>query len=91
MHCVIYKSERKADTYLYIEQAENFSRVPQVLLDKLGLLTPILNLELTPSRKLISADVVVVMQQLRAQGYYLQLPPGKRADTLLASLQKRDG
>ncbi len=86
MQCAIYKSERKADTYLYIEQADNFDRVPTTLLDKLGSLKPVLHLELSAQRKLIGADVIVVMQQLIAQGYYLQLPPGKRADTALHTL-----
>ena len=77
MQCVVYKSGRKPQTYLFVEQADNFQRVPPALLDKLGLLTPILDLELSASRRLVGADVLVVMQQLSAQGYYLQLPPGK--------------
>jgi len=77
MQCVVYKSERKADTYLYIEQAGNFERVPEALMDKLGSLKLILQLELYTQRKLMGAEVVVVMRQLTAQGFYLQLPPGK--------------
>ena len=81
MHCVVYKSERKADTFLYLEQQGNFNRVPDILLAKLGTLKLILQLELSAQRKLMGADVVVVMRQLTAQGFYLQLPPGKRDDS----------
>jgi uncharacterized protein len=78
MHSVIYKSERKPDTYLYVEKAGDFARVPQELLVFLGTLTQVIELELTPERKLVRAQALDVLRQLQEQGYYLQLPPGKQ-------------
>ena len=46
MQCAIYKGRRKAETYIYIECADDFSRVPQALLDMLGQLELIMELDL---------------------------------------------
>ncbi|MDH3671589.1 MAG: YcgL domain-containing protein [Gammaproteobacteria bacterium] len=75
MQCAIYKSNKKADTYLYVQEAGNFSRVPQDLLRLLGRLDLVMTLELTPNRTLARADPEQVRRQLEMQGYYLQLPP----------------
>lgn len=75
MNCAIYRSLRKWDTYLYVEKPDEFERVPQSLRDALGRLEFVMNLELGPARKLANADPEQVRQQLREQGYYLQLPP----------------
>lgn len=78
MHCVIYKSGRKPDTYLYVEKADDFTRVPQELLVRLGDLSSVMELELTPERNLVRAQAPEVIRQLQEQGYYLQLPPAKQ-------------
>jgi uncharacterized protein YcgL (UPF0745 family) len=75
MKCVIYKGDRKQDTYLYIEREGDFSRVPEALLKLLGMLERVMALELTPSRTLVQADPEQVRRQLKEQGYYLQMPP----------------
>lgn len=75
MKCVIYKGDRKQDTYLYIEREGDFSRVPEALLKMLGMLERVMALELTPSRTLVQADPEQVRRQLKEQGYYLQMPP----------------
>jgi uncharacterized protein YcgL (UPF0745 family) len=75
MQCVVYKGSKKVDHYLYVEKENDFSRVPQTLLDMLGQLKLVIGLELSPERKLAQADVNEVMQQLSEQGYYFQMPP----------------
>ncbi len=75
MQCAIYRSNKKADTYLYVQEEGNFSRVPADLLSLLGRLDLVMTLELTPDRTLARADPEQVRQQLEARGYYLQLPP----------------
>ena len=74
--CAVYRSAKKADSYLYVERESDFTRVPQALLDMLGPLTWVMSLELQPQRKLAQVDVMQVMQRLGQQGYYLQMPPG---------------
>lgn len=77
MKCVVYKGRRKADTYLYIEREDDFSRVPKALLDMLGRVERVMELELVPGRVLAQADPEQVRRLLREQGYYLQMPPPK--------------
>ena len=74
--CAIYRSAKKVDSYLYVEREGEFARVPQALLDMLGQLTLVMSLELHPQRTLAQVDVMQVMESLRQQGYYLQMPPG---------------
>lgn len=69
----------KADTYLYVEREDDFSRVPEALLERLGRLEWVMNLQLQPQRSLARADVGHVMRQLRAEGYFLQMPPPAHA------------
>lgn len=84
MKCVIYKGERKRDTYLYVEREDDFARVPPALLSMLGKLERVMSLDLVEGRTLAQADVEQVRQLLREQGYYLQMPPGDRAGPLAA-------
>jgi len=72
--CAIYKGRKKPDTYLYVESADNFERVPDALIELLGELTHIMDLDLGPQRKLANADINEVRAQLSDVGYFLQMP-----------------
>ena len=73
--CAVYRSPRKADSYLYITQEDDFSSVPPQLLEMFGAPKLVLKVELTPARRLAQADVNEVISALQERGYYLQLPP----------------
>ena len=73
--CAVYRSPRKADSYLYVVEEEDFSSVPPPLLEMFGTPELVLTVELTPGRRLAQADVTEVISALRERGYYLQLPP----------------
>ena len=77
MNCVVYKSLRKTDTYLFVEREDDFSRVPAALIEALGRLEFVMRLELSPERKLAQADAHQVRQQIGDRGFYLQLPPAE--------------
>ena len=74
MFCAIYKSLKKFDTYLYVAAKDDFSRVPESLLQRLGQPVHVMDLELTAERKLAQEDVVEVMRNLQARGWHLQMP-----------------
>lgn len=76
MQCFVYKSLRKADTYIYLRKAEGFDVLPELLAEQLGTLGFVIEIELSPQRKLAREDVETVMANLIAQGFHLQLPPG---------------
>ena len=75
MKCYVYKCSRRADTYLYLREREGFDLLPELLRKQLGELAFVLEVELSPQRRLAQADAGVVMAALAANGYYLQLPP----------------
>jgi HAD superfamily hydrolase (TIGR01484 family) len=71
--CAIYRSCKKGDSYLYVENKDDFSRVPKKLLELLGRLDFVMRLELCSTVSLAQADVQEVMGMLREKGYFLQL------------------
>lgn len=76
MQCVVYKSLRQFDYYLFVKKDDGFSRLPDGLKQILGVLEKVIDLELDENRTLVQADVVEVMQQIEEKGYFLQMPPG---------------
>lgn len=82
MNCAIYKGTKKTDHYLYIKKEDEFSQVPEALMNLLGDLQLVISLELSADRKLAQADVLQVMQQIEEQGYYFQMPPKIEESTI---------
>ncbi len=78
LDCSIYKSSRKADTYLFVPQNNELENLPGPLLQALGKLEHVMDLSLTTGKKLAQSDARSVMKTLRLQGYYLQLPAHKQ-------------
>lgn len=75
MHAYVYKSPRKADTYVYLAARDDFECLPAPIRQQLGTLQFVLAVELTPERRLARADAAVVRANLAAQGFHLQFPP----------------
>lgn len=77
MHCFIYKSLKKDYLYLYIVKRDDFSKVPDALVNSLGKMEFVMDLMLSPERKLAREDVGKVIKSLKEQGFFVQLPPQK--------------
>lgn len=75
MNCTVYKSFKQYDYFLYVPSEADLSQLPEGLLDLLGDLHKVIELELHPRRKLAQVDVVEVMHQIKENGYFLQMPP----------------
>ena len=75
MFCVIYRSPKRDQTYLYVEKKDDFSRVPAELLQGFGKPQLAMVLPLDGSKRLANADQAKVNTALLEQGYYLQVPP----------------
>ncbi|HHJ12638.1 MAG TPA: YcgL domain-containing protein [Chromatiales bacterium] len=75
MQCFVYRSSRKADTYVYLPRRDDFSDIPEELMRILGRLEFALEFELTPERKLAQEDPVQVLRSLQERGFHLQMPP----------------
>ena len=77
MQCFIYKSLKKDYLYLYVAEKDDFSKVPEALFDRLGKMEFVMDLELSPERKLAREDAGKVIESLKEQGFFVQLPPQK--------------
>jgi len=77
MLCAIYKSTKKEYTYLFINNRDDFSSVPEALMTTFGTPTLVTLTNLATKDKLAFADLNKVKVNLTEQGYYLQLPPPK--------------
>lgn len=80
MQAYVYKSQRKADTYVYLAIRDDFARLPEPLRTGLGKLAFVLEVTLTPERKLARADARVVRENLAASGFHVQFPPSPAED-----------
>ena len=71
----VYKSLKKADTYVYLAARDDFARLPEPLRTQLGALAFVLEVDLAPGRRLAQEDPEVVRGNLAARGFHLQFPP----------------
>lgn len=75
MLCAVYKSPKKAQTYLFVKKRDDFAEVPEALMSMFGKPTLVTILNLANKDKLALADIDKVRTNLLTPGYYLQLPP----------------
>jgi uncharacterized protein len=75
VNCNIYRCSKKDEMYLYIHEDKTKDDLPEELITMVKELTHVIDLELTPERKLAREDVNVVMKNLKEKGYHLQMPP----------------
>ncbi|WP_144208482.1 YcgL domain-containing protein [Shewanella donghaensis] len=75
MICVVYKSSRKVDTYLFVEKRDDFSVVPEALMQMFGAPKLVMLVPLSKRQELAMADINKVRSELAEKGYYLQIPP----------------
>ena len=75
MLCFIYKSLKEEHLYLYIDKKDDFSKVPEALFNSFGRMEFVMDLELTPKRKLAKEDAEKVLTSLKEKGFFVQLPP----------------
>ena len=75
MPCKVYRSDKKAETYLYLAEALPFTDLPDELQERFGEPAFVMSLKLSTDRELARVHVNKVLESLAEQGFYLQLPP----------------
>jgi len=75
MQCYIYKSLKKDELYLYLQKKDDFSSIPEPLLNSFGKIEFVMELDISPERKLAREDVSKVMNSLQDKGFFVQMPP----------------
>lgn len=73
--CDVYKSEKKAEVYLYVDRIVGLEKVPESLILQMPDPEVCFSFKLTPNRKLARGNSAIVMKNVVDQGYYLQMPP----------------
>lgn len=73
--CTIYKHPKKEEMYLYIKKDMLWDELPDELRAQFPNPIHVMDLLLTPDRKLARENVQAVMDSLTKKGFYLQLPP----------------
>jgi len=74
MHAYVYKSPRRADTFVYLAQRDAFHVLPAALAGQLGALQFVLEVELVEGRRLAQVDAARVRSELQACGFFMQVP-----------------
>lgn len=81
MKCVIFRCSKKTEMYLYVpyheDEAALLKELPAGLEKMTGKLDRVMELELTPERKLARVNAADVIAALQEKGFYLQLPPNE--------------
>ncbi|UTW49741.1 YcgL domain-containing protein [Bacterioplanoides sp. SCSIO 12839] len=73
--CDVYRSLKKDEAYLYVEQKKGLKELPEELLEIFGPAEKTLTLILTEEKKLARAEATKVMAEIEEKGFYLQMPP----------------
>jgi uncharacterized protein YcgL (UPF0745 family) len=84
MQCFVYASTRKPGNYVWLAARDEFGVVPESLVQLLGELRFVLEVQLDAQRRLPLEHAEVVLEHLRSQRWHLQLPP---AETLTTASQ----
>ena len=85
MHCDIYKFPKHDDMYIYIARPDYpndtdeikdwLSVIPKDFRAGLGVSKFVMHLDLEATPKLSRVDKQEVLEKLKSQGYFVQLPP----------------
>lgn len=82
LHCYVYKSLLKQETFLFVLHENDFSRVPEPLREALGKLDKLIELELTPERQMARGKASHIINDLLEKGFHLQLPPTEKPEPI---------
>jgi uncharacterized protein YcgL (UPF0745 family) len=82
MHAYVYKSQRRADTFVYLAARDDFDRLPEPLRARLGTLQFVLDVALVPGRRLARGNADEVRANLASHGFHLQFPADAHVDPM---------
>lgn len=73
--CTVFRSDKRAETYLYLARDQPFEDLPPELREAFGEPCFVMTLDLSEDRRLARVDTRQVLEHLETSGFYLQLPP----------------
>jgi len=75
MECSIYKGKRNPDHYIFLPADTSISDIPANILQMMGELTLVMNLNITKDTILAQSDPVNVLAMINEKGFFIQIPP----------------
>lgn len=88
--CSVYKSSKKAEMYVYVDRKYDLNELPQALKTAFGEPVHVLDLILTPEKKLARVDSGKVLNSIVEQGFFLQMPPSEAAEVAGEHVKPKD-
>ncbi len=82
--CLVYRSDKKAETYLYLPVGATYSDLPDELQLTFGEPSLVMRLDVEADMQLAQADPVQVLRAIEEQGFFLQLPPKLPVEELIS-------
>ena len=70
----VFRSSKKADTYLYVRRGQKWDELPEALRDIFGQPLHAMDLLLDPEKKLARTTGKDVLDALKEKDFYLQMP-----------------
>jgi len=80
--CSVFKSLKKKEMYVYVDRKEGVAALPESLKPLFGHPEHVLDMVLTPEKKLARVDSQKVLDEIAVKGFYLQMPPGEDEDII---------
>ncbi|MBT8039492.1 MAG: YcgL domain-containing protein [Xanthomonadales bacterium] len=81
--CIVYRSEKREDTYLYLRANQPLDDLPVELLESFGQAIEVMQLNLDVDTRLAQVDARAVQAALKNSGYFVQLPPKVPVEELI--------
>lgn len=78
--CSVYKSSKKKEMYLYVDRKYDLTKLPQALSTVFGTPIHVLDLILTPEKKLARVSSEKVLEAIAEKEFFLQMPPPEEID-----------
>mgnify|MGYP003672895805 CR=1 FL=1 len=73
--CSVYKSSKKKEMYLYVDRKYDLKTLPEALIPMFGQPLHVMDMILTPEKKLARVSSGKVLEMIADKGYFLQMPP----------------
>ena len=74
LFCSVFKSPKKSGMYIYVDRQTGVSKLPELLRSTFGEPIHVLDMVLTPTKKLARVDAKKVLEAIADTGFYLQMP-----------------
>jgi len=86
--CYIYRCSAKLDMYIYLAKENDFDCIDNSIKKKLGTLDFAMVLEIKDETKLAKEDPRKIIENLKSQGFHLQLPSETSIEEIMARINQ---